>query len=81
MFPWFDILTAAPTVDFDELTWTPSIMSQAEDRAHSISQQNCVNVCFLYDPDIIDVIIFQMLILKSDVVTDADVVDSKCKSL
>ena len=64
-------LTAASTVVFAELTWTPSIMSQAEDRTHRIGQQNCVNVYYLYGPDTVDDIIFNMLNFKSEVVSDA----------
>ena len=64
-------LTAASTVVFAELTWTPSILNQAEDRAHRISQQNSVNVYYLYGPRTVDDIIFNIIDLKTEVVTDA----------
>lgn len=63
-------LTAASTVVFAEMYWTPSIMSQAEDRAHRISQQNCVNVYYLYGPATVDDIVFRMLNMKSEVISD-----------
>jgi len=63
-------LTAASTVVFAEMTWTPSIMTQAEDRAHRISQQNCVNVYYLYGPGTVDDIVFRMIDLKSEVVNE-----------
>ena len=46
-------------------------MSQAEDRAHRISQQNSVNVYSLYGQDTVDEMIFKMLNRKSEVVSDA----------
>jgi SWI/SNF-related matrix-associated actin-dependent regulator 1 of chromatin subfamily A len=51
--------------------WTPSIMTQAEDRAHRISQQNCVNIYYMHAPETIDDILFQILSDKSQVVSDA----------
>lgn len=64
-------LTAASTVVFAELTWTPSMMSQAEDRVHRIGQQNCVSVYYLYGPDTIDDHIFKLLSQKTEVIADS----------
>ena len=55
-------LTAASTILFAELYWTPAIMIQAEDRAHRIGQQHDnVHVHYLYGADTIDEIIFPRL--------------------
>ena len=63
-------LTQASLVIFAELTWTPAIMIQAEDRAHRIGQQsNCVDVSYLYGRDTIDEYIFSKLDQKLNIVS------------
>jgi len=63
-------LTAASSVVFAELTWTPSIMNQAEDRAHRIGQKNSVNIYYMHGRQTLDDLIFALLNQKSLVTTD-----------
>lgn len=68
-------LTAASNVAFIELGWTPSVMSQAEDRCHRIGQKSAVNIYYLLGKDTIDKKIAEILMDKSTVI-DA-IIDGK----
>ena len=60
-------LTAATTVVFAEMNWTPGLMVQAEDRCHRIGQINSVNVYYLFGEETVDAVIYPRLKLKSEV--------------
>ncbi|CAH1963282.1 unnamed protein product [Acanthoscelides obtectus] len=54
-------LTAAQTVIFAELHWNPTILSQAEARAHRIGQENEVKVQYLISPGTADDYMWSLL--------------------
>ncbi|KAL1334368.1 hypothetical protein AAHE18_11G171900 [Arachis hypogaea] len=59
-------LTAASTVIFAELSWTPGDLIQAEDRAHRIGQVSSVNIYYLLANDTVDDIIWDVVQSKLD---------------
>ena len=64
-------LTAASTVVFAEVHWTPALMLQAEDRAHRIGQEkSCVNIYYLFGEQTLDEILFPMINFKSHIISN-----------
>jgi SWI/SNF-related matrix-associated actin-dependent regulator 1 of chromatin subfamily A len=59
-------LTAASTVVFAELAWTPSAVSQAEDRAHRYGQEYVVNVYHVVLDESLDSYIVQTIVEKQN---------------
>jgi uncharacterized protein (DUF3820 family) len=57
-------LTAASRVVFLELDWSPSVMTQAEDRCHRIGQQDCVRVQYYVFKNTIDEWVAKSLLYK-----------------
>ena len=64
-------LTAASTVIFAELDWTPSALSQAEDRAHRIGQTDSVLVVHILLNGSIDAKLTEKLIEKQRIIEKA----------
>jgi len=60
-------LTAAQLVVFAELHWNPSILSQAEARAHRIGQENPVVIQYLLAPGTADDSIWPLLQEKQNI--------------
>ena len=61
-------LTAANTVAFVELDWSPGTHLQSEDRCHRIGQKNVVTVYYLLGKNTIDTRMFTTLMDKMDII-------------
>ena len=61
-------LTAASTVIFVELYWTPGALLQAEDRAHRIGQSENVEIIYLIGKGTLDETLWNILMKKVTVV-------------
>lgn len=64
-------LTAANTVVFHELEWTPSAISQAEDRAHRIGQKENVLIQHLVIDSSIDAMLAKKIKAKQEIIEKA----------
>jgi SWI/SNF-related matrix-associated actin-dependent regulator of chromatin subfamily A-like protein 1 len=61
-------LTKSSHVVFLEMEWTPSVMEQAEDRAHRIGQKESVLVQYMVYDDSIDGMLAQKIVAKEEVI-------------
>jgi SWI/SNF-related matrix-associated actin-dependent regulator 1 of chromatin subfamily A len=68
-------LTAASTVVFLELPWTPGELEQASDRCHRIGQKNAVNIYYLLGQDTIEEKLAQVIDSKRKVLSK--IIDGK----
>ncbi|XP_015909401.2 SWI/SNF-related matrix-associated actin-dependent regulator of chromatin subfamily A-like protein 1 [Parasteatoda tepidariorum] len=73
-------LTAASLVVFAELFWNPGILTQAEDRAHRIGQEDSVVVQYLVAKGTADDDIWPLVQLKLDVLNKAGLSKDNFKS-
>lgn len=64
-------LTAASTVVFAELDWTPGNVSQAEDRCHRIGQHDMVNVYHLVLDGSLDSRMARIIVAKQAIIDQA----------
>jgi len=64
-------LTAASTVVFAELHWTPGLIEQAEDRAHRIGQVSAVNIYYLISQGTLDTMMWHMINKKVNIISKA----------
>jgi len=62
-------LTAASTVLFADMEWTPAVHQQAEDRAHRYGQKRLVNVYYYVGKDTVDEEILDMLDRKNQIIS------------
>ena len=72
-------LTAASTVIFAELHWTPAALIQAEDRSHRIGQKNAVNIHYLIGESTLDPIMLRQL--QKKVGTVSKVLDGELEQM
>lgn len=69
-------LTAASLVVIAEMAWSPSVMVQAEDRAHRVGQTKSVNIHYLFGPATLDEYIWPKIQAKLSVISKA--LDNDC---
>ena len=72
-------LTAASTVIFAELHWTPALMIQAEDRAHRVGQKDSVNCHYLIGENTLDELLYRFL--EKKVLNVSSFIDGESKDL